>query len=101
MLRFPQKKLRWFGKAQSGFYIDFFFKKLIDLFVRNVFVFSALFFGEKYIIERLTRKIIDSFLFKSNKFLGFTSLSYRLFVYVFLTVLFYTLIFINVFLFFN
>jgi hypothetical protein len=95
MLRFPQKKLKWFGKAQSGFYVDFFLKKLVDLFIRNVFVFSALFFGEKYIIERLTRKVVDLFLFKSNKFLGFTSLNYKFFIYIFLTILFYTLIFIN------
>ena len=58
MLRFPQKKNRWLGKAQSGFYIDFIFKKFAEIFIRNVFIFGALFFGEKYMIEYLTKKIV-------------------------------------------
>jgi hypothetical protein len=70
MLKFLQKKNRWFGKAQSGFYIDFFFKNCAEVFIRNVFIYSSLFFGEKYIIEHLTKKTVDSFVFNSNKFLG-------------------------------
>jgi hypothetical protein len=101
MLKFPQKKTKWFGKAQSGFYIDFFLKKLTDLFIRNIFIFSAMFFGEKYMIEIITRKIVDSFLFKSNKFLGFTALNYRFFIYNLLIFIFYTLIFLNLFLIFS
>ena len=100
MLKFPQKKTKWFGKAQSGFYIDFFFKKLSDLFIRNVFIFSAIFFGEKYMIENITRKIVNYFLFKSNKLLGFNSLNYSLFIYLILLFVFYILIFFNFFLIF-
>ena len=96
MLRFPQKTKRWFGKAQSGFYIDFFLKKLSDICIRNVFVFSAVFFGEKYMIEKITRKIIESALFKSSKNIGFTTINYKLFMYLFLTFLFYVLIFFNI-----
>lgn len=70
MLRFPQKKFKWSGKAQSGFYIDFFLKKTVDVFIRNVFIYASLFFGEKYIIEQLTKKTIDFFIFKSNKLIG-------------------------------
>jgi hypothetical protein len=98
MLKFPQKKTKWFGKAQSGFYVDFFLKKLSDLFIRNVFIFSAMFFGEKYMIEKITRKIVDSFLFKSNKFLGFSVLNYRFFIYNLLIFIIYILIFLNLFL---
>jgi len=76
MLRYQKKKLRWFGKAQSGFYIDFFLKKLIEVFVRNILIYSAMFFGEKYMIEQLTRKLVDFFLFYSNKKIGFFNLSY-------------------------
>ena len=47
MLKFPQRRFDWSGKAQSGFYFDFFFKKFIDVFVRNFFIYTALFFGEK------------------------------------------------------
>jgi hypothetical protein len=67
MLKFPFKKSRWLGKAQSGLYFDFIFKKLGEVFVRNVFIYSALFFGEKYMIEHLTKKTVDSFIYNSNK----------------------------------
>jgi hypothetical protein len=70
LLKFIQKKNRWLGKAQSGFYIDFFLKKLAEIFIRNIFVFAALFFGEKYMIEHLTKKTVDSFIYNSNKFVG-------------------------------
>ena len=70
MLGFPKKRFKFAGKAQSGFYIDFFFKKMVEVFIRNVFVYAALFFGEKYMIEQLTKKTVDSFVFNSNRFLG-------------------------------
>jgi len=70
MLKFPQKKFKWSGKAQSGFYFDFFLKKLSEVFIRNIFIYAALFFGEKYLIEQLTKKIIHNFIFNSSKFLG-------------------------------
>ena len=96
MLKFPQKKTKWFGKAQSGFYIDFFLKKICDLFIRNIFIFSAVFFGEKYIVEKLTRKVVDVLLFKSNKIIGFTILNFRLFMYMFITFLLYSIFFLNI-----
>ena len=37
---------------------------------------SALFFGEKYMIEHLTKKVVDSFIYNSNKFVGWTTLNY-------------------------
>ena len=37
--------------CQSGFYFDFFLKKLAEMFVRNLFIYTAQFFGEKYMIE--------------------------------------------------
>jgi hypothetical protein len=46
------------------------FKKFAEIFIRNVFVYASLFFGEKYMIEHLTKKVVDSFIFNSNKFLG-------------------------------
>jgi hypothetical protein len=57
-----------------------------------------MFFGEKYMIEKITRKIVDSFLFKSNKFLGFSVLNYRFFIYNLLIFIIYILIFLNLFL---
>lgn len=44
---------------QSGMYLDYIVKQLVEMFVRNVFVYSALFFGEKFVIEFLSKKSID------------------------------------------
>ena len=96
MLKFPQRRFSWSGKAQSGFYLDFFFKKLADVFIRNVFIYASLFFGEKYVIEAITRKIVDNFLFYSNKIVGITTLNYTLFFYTLLATFFYLFFFINV-----
>jgi len=76
MLKFPHKKNRLSGKAQSGFYFDFLFKQLAEVFIRNIFIYAAMFFGEKYMIEHLTKKIVDNFIFNSNKFIGWTTLNY-------------------------
>ncbi len=100
MLRFPQKKNRWLGKAQSGFYIDFIFKKFAEIFIRNVFIFGALFFGEKYMIEYLTKKIVDNFIYNSNKIVGWTTLNYMWFFYFSLSIMLYTLLLLNLFLLF-
>lgn len=100
MLNFPYRRYKWSGKAQSGFYLDFIFKKLGEVFIRNVFVFAALFFGEKYMIEFLTKKIIDNFIFNSNKFFGWTYLNFMWFFYSFILVTLYLLIFINLLLLF-
>jgi len=70
MLNFPYRRYKWSGRAQSGFYFDFIFKKLGEVFIRNFFIFSALFFGEKYMIEHLTKRIVDSFIFNSNRWVG-------------------------------
>ena len=100
MLKFSQKKNRWIGKAQSGFYIDYILKKYAEVFVRNVFIHSALFFGEKYMIEFLTKKIVDSFIFNSNRFVGWTTLNYTWFFYMMLSIILYILLFLNLFLLF-
>ena len=60
MLKFMGIKIQFFKFIQNGFYLDFFIKKLAEIFVRNYFIYTAQFFGEKYIIEFLTKKTIDS-----------------------------------------
>ena len=57
----------FFRFSQSGFYFDFFIKKFSEVFVRNVFIYAAQFFGEKYFIEIFTKKIIDNSLYNFNK----------------------------------
>lgn len=70
MLSFYFFTFTFFREVQSGFYIDFFLKKICEVFLRNVFVYTALFFGEKYMIEVLTKKVVDSFIFNTNTLVG-------------------------------
>lgn len=58
---------KFFRFIQAGFYFDFIFKKITEIVMRNIFIYSAIFFGEKYLIEFITKKTIDSFIFNSNK----------------------------------
>ena len=97
MLKFPQKKKKWSGKAQSGFFIDFIFKKISEIFIRNVFVYAALFFGEKYMIEVITKKTIDNFIFNSNKYIGWSNLNYSWFFYTILSIVLYSYLVISIF----
>lgn len=74
----------FFLLLQGGFYIDFFVKKCSEFFIRNVLIYAALFFGEKYIIEVLTKKIIDSFVFNANKYNTLQNINYSYFFYIIL-----------------
>lgn len=40
-------------------YIDYVVKKLAEIFVKNVFILGAVFFGEKFVVEFLSRKVFD------------------------------------------
>jgi hypothetical protein len=44
---------------QSGMYLDYMVKKLAEIFVRNVLIYGASFFGEKFVVEFLSRKSLD------------------------------------------
>jgi hypothetical protein len=68
---------------QSGFYLDFFLKKISEIFIKNIFIYSSLFFGEKYFIEVLTKKIIDNFIFLKNKKTFLTYQTYTNFFNIF------------------
>lgn len=82
---------KFFRFIQTGMYLDFFFKKIIEIFVKNYIVLTAQFFGEKYIIEYLTKKIIDSWFFNNNKLLGLFELTQTNFFVQFLSFLFFFL----------
>lgn len=81
--------------CQSGCYFDFFYKKLTDVFVRNVFIYTSQFFAEKYMIEVLTKKIIDKSIFNVNKIIGFTKLNFFTFFLQTVYIFFYSLSFFN------
>jgi hypothetical protein len=63
-------------------YIDFIFKQILEYFIRNILVYTSLFFGEKYIIEYLTKKTIDSFVFSSNSLINVSDLSFHDFFFI-------------------
>lgn len=86
--------------CQSGLYIDFFLKKFSEVFLRNVFIYLAQFFAEKYMIEVLTKKIIDNSIFYFNRYLGWFKLEYFNFFLQFLYIIFYLFSFINLIMFF-
>lgn len=68
MLFNPLFNFKFLNFFKSGFYIDFFFKKIAEIFVKNIFIYSSFFFAEKFLIEFLTKKCIDNFILKVNSF---------------------------------
>ncbi len=76
--------------------MDFFIKKVGEVFVKNFLVYTSNYFGEKYFIEVLTRKMIDNLVFKQNKLFGWTTLHFFNFFYMIIILVLYSLILINV-----
>ena len=97
MLRFIVIKFNFFRFIQSGLYLDFFLKKGVEVLIRNILVYTSLFLGEKYMIEFLTKKIIDSSIFNINKFIGVTDLFYSFYFIQLLCVFFYFISILNIF----
>ncbi len=97
MLSFFFFTSRFLKFIQSGCYVDFFFKKIIESFVKNIFVYTSQFFGEKYFIEYLTKKIIDKVIFNNNSFFLFFELNFGLYFIQTVSFLLYSLFFLNFF----
>lgn len=76
MLRWNLNTTNFSRFSQSGMYIDFILKQIGEYFIRNILIYTSLFFGEKYVIEYLTKKTIDSFVFSSNSLFDVSSLSF-------------------------
>lgn len=83
--------------CQSGCYFDFFLKKISEVFVRNFFIYSAQFIGEKYMIEFLTKNIFQKSIYFFNKIIGNNTLQYFDFFYNILINLFYMIIILSIF----
>lgn len=86
---------KFFRFIQAGFYFDFIFKKLSEIIMRNMFIYSAIFFGEKYMIEFITKKTIDSFIFNSNRNFTFNFSESKYFIQI-ISIIIY-LIFISIY----
>lgn len=87
-------KFHRFG--QSGMYVDFFFKKCAEIFIRNVLVYAAQFFGEKFMIEYWTKLVLVNVVFDINKFMSWTLLSHRWFFLQLVSVAINALAIINI-----
>lgn len=96
MLKFNVFSFRFFRFVQSGLYVDFFLKKLCEIFVRNIFIYTAQFFGEKYMIEYLTKKIVDSSVFNVNRLVGLSELFYSYYFIQLVSLFFYMLTILNI-----
>lgn len=99
MLDFFLLRKQAFNFFQSGFYIDFIIKKLSELFVRNILIYTGIFFCEKFVIEFTTKKILDSFFFISKAF-STPIFFFESFFSQVIFILFYFLVFIELFFFF-
>ena len=88
---------RFLKFIQSGLYLDFFLKKLIESYTKNLLIYSSQFFGEKYIIEYLTKKIIDSVVFNNNFLFSFLDLSYSMYFIQILSFFIYFFTLLNIF----
>lgn len=95
MLKYPSLKNSYYIRAKSGFYFDFFTKKVLEVFIRNFLIYSALFFGEKFLIEFLTKKILTKLVDNTNKIVGWSILNQKLFFVQALIVIFYILFVVN------
>lgn len=98
MLRFKIVEFSFIRFVQSGLYVDFFIKKFTEIWLKNTFIFSAQYFGEKYMVEFLTKKIIDSGIYFINKNINFNNFYLNLYFIEFLTFFFYFICIVNVFL---
>ena len=87
----------FFRFCQSGCYLDFFYKKCSEVFVRNVFIYAAQFFGENYMIEVFTKKIFSNFVYFSNYWFSFYNLQYNTYFIHILIIFFYFLTCLNFF----
>lgn len=96
MLKFRIVTFNFFRFVQSGLYLDFFFKKLVEKFIKNFFIYAAQFLGEKYMIEYLTKKIIDSAIFNTNKVINMVDLFYSNYFIQIISIFFYTITILNI-----
>lgn len=83
---------------QSGWYVDYIIKKIVEILLRNIFIYAALFFGEKYIIEFLSKKSVESIVNFSTTYIFNKQYAYGAFYFNF--IVFIIIVFIAAQLFF-
>lgn len=88
---------KFFKFIQSGMYLDFIIKKFSERIIKNLLVYSAIFFGEKYIIEFLTKKIIELNIFNFNLFFSWKNYNFLIYYIQIISFLFYFIIIFNIY----
>lgn len=96
MLKFILFKVNFFKIFQNNLFIDFFIKYTFELLLKNTFIYSAIFFGEKFIIEYWTKKIIESYIFYFNQQTNFFIFKNSFFFIFNLSLIFLFLSLINI-----
>lgn len=96
MLFNPLFFFKYLNFFKSGFYIDYIIKKVVELLVKNLFIFSSFFFAEKYLIEFLTKKSVDNAMLKLNSF-ALEDFNFNTFFSLFVIFFLYTFFFLEVF----
>ena len=82
--------------AQSGFYIDFLLKNIFESVIRNILIYTAQFFCEKYIIEYFTKKIFVNTIYLFNQFNKSTNFNITYFFTQLIIFIFYFGFFLNI-----
>lgn len=82
-------KFNFHISAQSGFYIDYLYKRIGEIFVRLCFIYMAQFFGEKFMIEVWTKKFFFFSTQYFNRFTNITKLNYFWFFFHLLIIALY------------
>ena len=85
---------------QSGMYIDFVVKKSVEKVVRNLLVYSMQFFAEKFLIEYLTKIVFVNALLLLNVPTNADYITYKWFFIQLIVITLYTLVTINIFMYF-
>ena len=90
-------KLEILKIIRDGFHIDSITKKLLENFLKKIFIYSGIFFGEKYIMEGLGPKLVENFIWTfKNKFF-FEHISIITLFYQVIFILFLFNLYINLF----
>lgn len=96
MLRWILCEWRFSRYIQSGLYIDYLIKKITEVFIKQLLIITAQFFGEKYIIEHYTKKIVEYSILNINKLYSLSMLNYFYYFLQLLGYIFYFLFVINI-----
>lgn len=91
---------RFVNFIQSGMYLDYIIKKIAEIFIRNIFIYSSIFFGEKFIIEFVSKKTLDNLTFFFNLVFLNKTYAYSTFYNNFIVSLLFTFLFLEIYLIF-